>query len=87
MAWLFERMIELAAWVAFIIGIAFLVSAIVFFVQGVSLWWNENTAEVPDALVQASLSASWFVLAALAVGALACIDRYVFDLPEPPTEK
>jgi hypothetical protein len=87
MAWLFERMIELAAWVAFILGVAFLVGAVYFFVQGATLWWNENTAEAPDALLQACLSALLFVLSALAVGALACIDRYVFDLPEPPAGK
>jgi hypothetical protein len=87
MAWLFERMIELAAWVAFILGVAFLVSAGYYFVQGVTMWWNENTAEAPDALMQCCLSASWFVLSGLAVGALACIDRYVFDLPEPPVSK
>jgi hypothetical protein len=87
MAWLFERMIELAAWVAFIIGIAFLVSAIVFFVQAASLWWSGNAAEAPDPLLQAGIAASWFVLSALAVGALACIDRYVFDVPEPPAKQ
>jgi hypothetical protein len=87
MAWLFERMIELAAWVAFIIGVAFLVSAIVFFVQAARLWWGGNAAEAPDPLLQSAIAASWFVLSALAVGALACIDRYVFDLPEPRSEK
>ena len=87
MAWLFERMIELAAWVAFIIGVAFLVSAIVFFAQAVKLWWGGNIVEAPDPLLQAAIAASWFVLSALAVGALACIDRYVFDLPEPPPNK
>jgi hypothetical protein len=87
MAWLFERMIELAAWVAFILGLVFLAGAGYFLFQGVVLWWNGNAVEAPDLLVQACLSASWFVLSALAVGALACIDRYVFDLPEPPASR
>ena len=48
MAWLFERMIELAAWVAFILGLVFLACAGYFLVQGVMLWWNGNGAESPD---------------------------------------
>ena len=82
MAWLFERMIELAAWVAFILGIIFLVGAGYFFVMGVRLWWSGSGDEAPDVLIQACVSASAFVLSALMMGALACIDRYVFDLPE-----
>jgi hypothetical protein len=82
MAWLFERMIELAAWVAFILGIAFLISAVYFFVQGVMLWWSGNAGEAPDMLIQSSVAAGSFVLSGLAVGALACIDHYVFDLPD-----
>ncbi len=87
MAWLFERTIELAAWVAFILGVVFLVCAGYYFVHGVKLWWEGNGVEAPDLLMQACLSASWFVLSALAVGALACIDRYVFDLPEHPSSQ
>jgi hypothetical protein len=87
MAWLFERMIELAAWVAFILGISFLISAVYFFAQGVMLWWSGNSAEAPDVLIQSSVSAGSFVLSALAVGALACIDHYVFDLPESAARK
>jgi hypothetical protein len=84
MAWLFERMIELAAWVAFILAIAFLASAGYFLVLVALLWWNGNGAEAQDPLIQAAVAASAFVLSALAMGGLACIDRYVFDLPEPP---
>jgi hypothetical protein len=84
MAWLFERVIELAAWVAFILALVFLAGAGYFFVIGVSLWWNGDGAEAPDVLLQAAMAASAFVLSALSMGGLACIDRYVFDLPQPP---
>lgn len=87
MAWLFERLIELAAWVAFILALVFLAGAGYFFVIGVSLWWKGNGAEAPDVLLQAALAASAFVLSALSMGGLACIDRYVFDLPEPPRSR
>ena len=83
MAWLFERMIELGAWVAFALGIAFLGAAGYLLVVAVQLWLSGNGAEAPDVLVQAALAAGGFVLSALAVGALACIDRYVFDFPSP----
>ena len=82
MAWLFERMIELAAWVAFILGLVFLAGAGFYFVVGVRLWWSGNGVEAPDVLTQGVLSAGAFVLSALSVGALACIDRYVFDVPD-----
>jgi hypothetical protein len=33
--------------------------------------------------VQSAQAAGLFVLSAVAMGTLACIDRYVFDAPEP----
>lgn len=87
MAWLFERLIELAAWVAFILALVFLAGAGFYFVIGVKLWWNGNGAEAPDVLLQAAMAASAFVLSALSMGGLACIDRYVFDLPAPPPRR
>jgi len=76
MDWLFERMIELAAWVAFILGIVLLCEMLVL--------WAKSSRDVADTelLAQSGLSAGAFVLSALALGALACIDRYVFDLPD-----
>ena len=85
MAWLFERMIELAAWVAFILGVFFFVDA----GYHMALWVRSMFVETPDArllLEQSGRSAASFVASALAMGALACIDRYVFDLPEPNTK-
>ncbi|MCA9236330.1 MAG: hypothetical protein KDA44_12730 [Planctomycetales bacterium] len=80
MEWLFERTIELAAWVAFILGAVFLVDAGYLLVQ----WAMSLRDEIPsrELLGQAGYAASCFVASGLALGALACIDRYVFDLPQ-----
>lgn len=84
MAWLFERTIELAAWVAFVLGLVFLAESAWMFAQ----WILSLSSEpAPDFLIESGRAAGLFVLAALAMGALACIDRYVFDLPAPPAEK
>ena len=80
MAWLFERMIETAAWVAFVLGLVFLADAVVLLVQWARLWGDEADASL---LAETGTAASSFVAAALAVGVLACIDRYVFDAPSP----
>ena len=82
MAWLFERMVELAAWVAFILGLVFLAGAVSYFVQGVRAWMNEGGQESGDLLIQAAIAASAFVLSIIAMGVLACIDHYVFDADE-----
>ncbi|HYO25367.1 MAG TPA: hypothetical protein VEQ85_10510 [Lacipirellulaceae bacterium] len=85
MAWLFERMIELAAWIAFILGIAFLCESIYLLLNWVrSLGGDEPAGAL---LLQSAQAAGAFVLSALSMGALACIDRYVFDLPETPVRK
>jgi hypothetical protein len=41
----------------------------------------------PNVIFQAGQAAGGFVLFSLAMGALACIDRYVFDLPEEVSRK
>ena len=82
MAWLFERTIELAAWVAFILGLVFLSGAIYYFVHGVRAWMNEGGQESADLLVQSAIAGSAFVLSIVAMGVLACIDHYVFDADE-----
>lgn len=78
MEWLFERMIETAAWVAFILGLVFLCEAVWMLVKWIQNWNADGT----DFLVQSGQAAAAFVLSALAVGSLACIDRYVFDVDE-----
>ena len=82
MQWIFERMIELAAWVGFVLGLVFLFDAGYLAVQCVRTWMADQA--IDKVLIETERSAAMFVLAALATGALACIDRYVFDLPEPP---
>jgi hypothetical protein len=79
MAWLFERMIETAAWVAFILGIIFLCEAVWLLVE-----WARNMGEegAVNYLRQSGTAAASFVASALAMGLLACIDRYVFDITD-----
>ena len=79
MDWLFERIIELAAWVAFIFCIVLLLEAVWMLVHWVRNYGDNVGLEY---LAQAGESAAGFVLSALALGCLACIDRYVFDTPE-----
>jgi hypothetical protein len=85
MAWLFERMIELGAWIAFALGIICLVDAVYTFVQWAITRYHGETA--PGLVYQSGQAAAGFVMFALAMGALACIDRYVFDLPEEQAAK
>ena len=84
MDWLFERTIELAAWVAFVLGVIFFCDAVWMFV----LWVQNlgggdvNPVDPGGFLAQSGQAAIKFVGAALAMGILACIDHYVFDMPE-----
>ena len=79
MAWLFERIIELAAWVAFILCVVLFCQAVWMLVHGIKNF-GDNVGQ--QYLVEAGQSAGAFVLSALALGLLACIDHYVFDLPD-----
>jgi hypothetical protein len=87
MAWLFERMIETAAWVAFILGIVFLCESVWMLVQ-----WGRTISDGgleggANYLRQSGQAAASFVASALAMGILACIDHYVFDQDErEPTQ-
>lgn len=81
MDWLFERMIELAALVAFVLAVIFLIDAGYLLVLAVVAWTNEDP--VVPRLLQSAQAAGAFVLSALSMGVLACIDRYVFDAPQP----
>lgn len=79
MDWLFERMIELAAWVAFVLGVVFLCDALWMLGHWASDMRGEGSVNYLASSGQAAIK---FVGSALALGFLACIDRYVFDLPE-----
>lgn len=79
-------MIETAAWVAFILGLVFLFDAGFLLVQSLRAFFSDLERDVmirsvQDLLVAAGTAGGKFVLAALAMGILACIDRYVFDSP------
>lgn len=76
MEWLFERTIEAAAWVAFIFCVVFSIDGIWSFAL-----WAMSLGKDGGHLSHAAYAARGFIGAALAVGVLACIDRYVFDLP------
>lgn len=79
MDWLFERVIELGAWVALVLGIIFLCDSIWMLVQYVQNFGGEGAANY---LANSGQAAAKFVGASLAMGILACIDHYVFDAPE-----
>jgi multisubunit Na+/H+ antiporter MnhB subunit len=83
MAWLFERTVEAAAWVALVVAWVSL---------GLSIYWiylflgtafaTEFANANFDALRNSTKAAGAFVGFALALGALACIDRFLFDADE-----
>lgn len=81
MAWLFERTVEAAAWVALVVAWASFALA---------LWWFylfvATLASEPDyaLLRDATKAAGAFVGFALALGGLACVDRFLFDADDPP---
>lgn len=85
MDWLFERTIELAAWVAFILCVIFLCDSLYMlfqWTQTLSVADQVNEVDSSQFLANSGQAAAKFVGAAIAMGILACIDHYVFDLPD-----
>ena len=79
MLWLFERTIELAAWVAMIVAWVSAVCASIWLVQ----WFGTLRTEADFELLLASgRGAASFVGFSIALGTLACIDRFIFDADE-----
>lgn len=80
MIWLFERTIETAAWVAFCVAWASLVVGIYW----AFLWVGTLQSTAPDdQLLRDSVKAlGAFVGFSVALGALACVDRFLFDADE-----
>lgn len=79
MAWLFERTIEFAAWVAMIVAWASAVMAIIWFFQ----WCGTLQTEANHDLIRDSAKAAGaFVGFSLCLGGLACVDRFLFDADE-----
>ena len=84
MAWLFERTIEAAAWVAMVVAWASLGLALYWFY----LFCGTMNAGIADAdpdyalLRDAAKAAGAFVGFALGLGGLACVDRFLYDADE-----
>lgn len=79
MAWLFERTVELAAWVAMIVAWVSLVLAVYWLAR-----WFGTLQSTPNVayLRDAAKAAGAFVGFSLALGGLACVDRFLFDADE-----
>jgi hypothetical protein len=84
MQWLFERTVEIAAWVAMIVAWVSAVLAAVWLVRWfgtlgtdpVQPWGNV------DLLRDSAKAAGAFVGFAVGLGILACVDRFIFDADE-----
>ncbi|MEO1496485.1 MAG: hypothetical protein AAFV43_04980 [Planctomycetota bacterium] len=76
MAWIFERTVETAAWVSLVVAWASL---------GLGLWWlmlwfgTLQTEPDYQLLRDATKSLGAFVGFSVALGVLACVDRFLFD--------
>lgn len=81
MAWLFERTVEMAAWVA--MAVAWIAAGLaIYFIVG----WFGMTGDAEAAwqlLRNSAISAGACVGFAVSLGALACVDRFLFDRNEP----
>jgi hypothetical protein len=83
MAWLFERTVELGAWVSLVMAWVTLGLALWFFGQWVSTFQIDSDPVVAAQLLfDAGKCAGAFVGFALALGGLACVDRFLFDADE-----
>lgn len=84
MQWLFERTIEIAAWVAMIVAWVLAVLSAIWLVR----WFGTLGTDPAEpwgnvALLRDSAkSAGGFVGFATALGILACIDHFIFDAGE-----
>ncbi len=81
MAWLFERTVEAAAWVAMIVAWASLGLAIYWTYE---FLWTWRLGPEYDLLRDAAKAAGAFVGFSLGLGGLACVDRFLFDADETP---
>jgi hypothetical protein len=76
MTWLFERTIELAAWVAMVVAWVAAVLAAIWIVR----WFGTlKTGAENELLWNSARAATAFVGFAVALGVLASIDRFIFD--------
>ena len=80
MAWLFERTIEVAAWIAMLaawVSAAVTVYGLVVFVRT----WINDSLSLP-LLAETGRAAGACLGFAVALGALACVDRFIYDADE-----
>jgi hypothetical protein len=83
MVWLFERTVELAAWVAMILAWIALGLSIYYLTQWIAALQSVDQSLIaPQLLVNSGVCAACFVGCALALGGLACVDRFLFDADE-----
>jgi hypothetical protein len=77
MAWLFERTIEVAAWLAMIVAWVSAGLAVFWFVK----WCGTLQLDFPDhaLLLDSARAAAACVGFSVALGALACVDRFIYD--------
>lgn len=76
MVWLFERTVEAAAWVALVVAWASLGLAVYWFYLFIATFNADPNYEF---LRDSTKAAGAFVGFALALGGLACVDRFLFD--------
>lgn len=81
MLWLFERTVELAAWLALVLFWGLLGFAVYHF----ALWCGSVYRGEGNffLLRDAGIFAAAAVGSALVLGGLACVDRFLFDADEP----
>ena len=83
MQWLFERTIEIAAWVAMIVAWVAAVLAAVWLVRWFgTIGYDAQPWGDQDLLKCSAKAAGAFVGFSIALGILACIDRFLFDADE-----
>jgi hypothetical protein len=83
MQWLFERTIEIAAWVAMIVAWVSAVLSAVWLVRWFgTIGYDAQPWGDPEVLRDSAKAAGAFVGFAVALGVLACIDRFMFDADE-----
>ena len=80
MAWLFERTVEVAAWIAMAaawVAAGITIYGLVVFFRN----WQNDAFSLP-LLVETGKVAGACVAFAVGLGALACVDRFIYDADE-----
>jgi len=77
MAWLFERTIEVAAWIAMVVAWVSAGLAVFWLVK----WCGTLQLDFPEheLLMRSAQAAAACVGFSVALGALACVDRFIYD--------